>query len=93
MGRIYAGVLGPLAFVVIVVLGLLHGSDAEKTMLAGCCLMFVFAAIGFVIGQLAEWMIEDAVRSRLRGELAAQQVARSSGRTPEGRPGSSTSGR
>ena len=93
MGRIYAGVLGPLAFVVIAVLGLLHSSDAEKTLLAGCCLMFVFAAIGFVIGQLAEWSVEDAVRSRLRVELAAQQAAHSSGRKPEGRPAAQASGR
>ena len=74
MGRAYAGVLGPVAFLVTMVRGLMHGSAAESTLLAASGALFLFAGIGYVIGQVARWTIYDAVRSKVAAEVSVQQA-------------------
>jgi membrane protein YqaA with SNARE-associated domain len=77
MGRHYAGILGSLAFVAILLRSLLHGGGAETSIEQALWWMAGFAAIGFVVGQLAEWIVGDSVRSRLQIELAAEQNTKS----------------
>lgn len=71
MARIYAGILGPLALLTLLARGLTHGDHAPSILMAAWCGLLVFAPLGYVIGRLAEWLVEDSVRSRISAELAA----------------------
>jgi len=78
VGRTYAGILGFLAFCTTLARGGFAGGDARATVQTACLHMVVFAMVGFVIGQVATWVIEDSLRSRLAYELAAKEAAGSS---------------
>lgn len=71
MGRSYAGILGPLAFLTEILHGLSHGGGSNSTIASAIVALFAFATIGFVLGELAAWIVDDSVRSRLAAELAA----------------------
>ncbi len=71
MGRIYAGVLGLLAMITIVLRGLKDGSGAETTMLSASCGLLAFTVIGFAIGELAQWIVDDSVRAKFHAKLLA----------------------
>jgi len=71
MGRSYAGVLGLLAFLTEIARGVSRSAGNESTVTTAVAALFVFAAVGFVLGELAGWIVNDAVRSRLAAEIAA----------------------
>ena len=50
------------------------------------CSLLLFAMVGLVIGRLAEWVVEDSVRTKIRAELAAgdTESARSAAAGPAG---------
>jgi hypothetical protein len=62
MGQTYAGVLGPLAFATTLARGILAGHGLEPTMLAASIALFAFAALGFVTGKLADYLVGESVR-------------------------------
>ena len=68
----YAGVLGPLALVTVILRGVLKSGSPQETMLAATICLMAFAAVGYVVGQLAERVVEESVRGRLAAELASQ---------------------
>lgn len=74
MGRTYSGILGPLAFLTVVARGLIHGSTATSTLYWAWLAFVVFAAVGYLIGQIAASVVEDSVRASLAAELAAREV-------------------
>ena len=84
MARSYAGILGPLALVITLAHGLFRGGDTDSVLWAGWWNLLVFAAVGGLIGWLAERIIADAVQGRIAAELsvrpngptAAQKTAR-----------------
>ncbi|MBI3838916.1 MAG: hypothetical protein HY288_13420 [Planctomycetia bacterium] len=65
VGRRYAGILGLLAFLTIVMRGLVHGSGVESTLLAAAFHLVFFAFVGYLVGQLAGWIVLDSVRAKL----------------------------
>ena len=71
MGRAYAGVLGTLAFLTVLVRCVARSVPVEATIGQAIACLFVFAVIGCVIGQWAGWIVDDSVRSRLAAEMAA----------------------
>jgi hypothetical protein len=75
VGHSYAGLLGPLAFLTAIGHGLLHANSVEQTLWRASVALFVFAAIGYFAGELAGWIINDSVRTRLVAEMARQQAA------------------
>lgn len=75
MGRIYAGVLAPLALVTLLAHGWLGGQDVEATLWTAWYGLVAFAAVGYVIGRVAEFVVEDSVRSQVAGELASREAA------------------
>ena len=68
MGGVYGGILGLVAFATTVTHSLINGGGAESTLQSAVIFLFLFGGIGLLVGRLAEWTIEDALRSRLRDE-------------------------
>jgi hypothetical protein len=75
MGRTYAGILGPLAFTTVLARTLIDQNASLATLQAATCCLFVFAAIGYVAGRIADSIVGDLVRTRLNEELAARKEA------------------
>lgn len=71
MGRAYAGTLGSLAFACVVARGVIAGSGVEGTMATASCALFVFATIGYIVGQLAEFLVSESVRMQFQAAMAA----------------------
>jgi hypothetical protein len=70
MGRTYAGILGPLAFALVTARSLVSGGGLEETLLAASAALFVLAAVGYLAGQTAEFLIRDAVRTQFQQAMA-----------------------
>jgi hypothetical protein len=71
MGRIYAGVLGSVAFATVLARSLIHVGGVESSLWQAVICLLLFSLIGGALGRLAEWIVDDSVRARLAGELAA----------------------
>ena len=73
MGPRYAGILGTLAFVVVLLRGAFHNDGLDGTLrlaiLALCC----FSIIGYGIGRIAESTVRDSIRIRFEREFASAQ--------------------
>ena len=78
MASTYAGILGPLAFLTSLGHGAIHGSNGMSVLWTGWCCLVVFAAVGYVVGWIAERIVEDSVPSRITAELAVRQEAKPS---------------
>jgi hypothetical protein len=82
MGRRYAGILGLLAFAMVLVHGVLNGGGAEATLLRACGSMAVMAVVGATIGGLAGWIVADSVRAQLIRQLSQSQQPEEARRSP-----------
>ena len=69
MGRVYAGILGPLAFATILARSLVDGAGVESTVKIATVCLFAFAAIGYVAGRIADLIVTESVRTRFQAEL------------------------
>ncbi|MBN2477122.1 MAG: hypothetical protein JXB62_21115 [Pirellulales bacterium] len=85
MTHIYAGILGPLAFLTSLARGFVHGGGAESTLWAAWFGLLAFSAIGYVIGCIAERTVEESVRGRIAAELAAEREAKEAGSENSGK--------
>jgi hypothetical protein len=65
VARIYAGILGPVAFLTCLVRGVVHAWTVEKALLVAWTSLLAFAALGSVIGWVAERILEEEVRGRI----------------------------
>ncbi|MEQ8791410.1 MAG: hypothetical protein RIC55_34425 [Pirellulaceae bacterium] len=74
MGRTYAGILGPLTFLTVVLRGAIEGRGAEGTLLTASLLMFAFAGLGYVLGRVAALIVDDSVQAEFRAELETLKV-------------------
>jgi MFS-type transporter involved in bile tolerance (Atg22 family) len=72
MGRVYAGILGPLAMAVIIGRGVLGSSGVEGTLTTATIYLLLFAALGAILGQVAEATIDESVRAQLQKQLSHQ---------------------
>ncbi len=72
MAHAYAGILGPLAMLITVARGLLHGDAPEPVLLAAWCSLLAFAATGYLVGWTAERIVDEAVSKRIATELPPQ---------------------
>ena len=75
MGRMYAGVLGPVAFTIIMARSLVDAGGVETTLKVATLCLFAFAAIGYVAGRIADLMVIETVRARINEEIQARTVA------------------
>ncbi len=72
MARIYAGVLGPLAFLTSIAHGVNHGRALDHVLLTAWGCLLIFAFVGSVIGWIAGRVIEDSVNSVIAQEIAEE---------------------
>ena len=75
MGRTYAGILGPLAFTTILARSVINTSSVESTMMFATVCLFLFAGIGYLVGQVADSIVLEAVKTNFDRELQAREAA------------------
>lgn len=73
MGRAYAGILGPLAVVTVVARCLVHGGETGAAVGTASLLLFVFSALGYIIGSVAERTVVEALGNQLRWSWSAAE--------------------
>ena len=56
--------------------GVLVGGGADEVLFRSWICLLIYAVMGLAAGQLANWIIDEAVRSRVAEELAAVEAAR-----------------
>ncbi len=71
MGSTYAGVTGPLAFLVVLVRCIIHQSHVYASLQLALVSLVVFSLFGWFIGTVAEKAVEQAARIRFQQELEA----------------------
>ena len=76
MGRTYAGILGPLAFVTILARSVIDTSSVESTMMLATICLFLFAGIAYLVGQMADSIVIEAVKTNFDTELQAREAAK-----------------
>lgn len=76
MAQTYAGILGSLAFLTSLARGLIHFGGTESVLWSVWLSLLVFSVVGYLIGWVAEKIVEDSVRGRISAELAGEETAR-----------------
>lgn len=72
MGRVYAGILGPLAMAVVICRGWFGSGGVEGTIGLATLYLAIFSVVGALIGQIAQATIDESVRAKLQQQLAHQ---------------------
>lgn len=79
MARLFAGILGPLAMLTITTSGLIHGRTSESVAWVAWIALIVFAAIGYVLGWIANRTVEDSVQAAIAAHLEAEAESNAAG--------------
>jgi len=84
MGRIYAGILGPLAMAVMICRGIKDSAGVEGTLILAIAALAIYAIVGAVLGQIAQATVDESVRSKIERQLIEKQLdpPAAHGRTP-----------
>jgi hypothetical protein len=85
VGRTYAGVLGPIGFFAMTLRGWKQGAGVEPLLLSALLALVALAAVGYIVGRLAAWTVEDSLKTQIDRELAvgkADAVASGAQRSP-----------
>ena len=75
MGRIYAGILGPLAMAIVLCRGLKDSGGVEGTLTLAIARLAAFAVVGSVLGQIAQATVDESVRLKIEQQLAPRAAA------------------
>jgi NhaP-type Na+/H+ or K+/H+ antiporter len=73
--RTYAGTLGLVAFLVALTRGWMLGGGTNAVLLSAWLSLLVFAPLGYFLGWLGGWIVDDAMKTRVAAELAARTTA------------------
>ena len=76
MGRTYAGILGSLAFTLTLARSAIDSNSVESTIRLATICLFLFAVIGYLVGQLAESIVLEAVKVNFDKELETRETAK-----------------
>jgi hypothetical protein len=77
MGRVYAGILGPLACATFIARSLLRGGEVGQAVGMASLVLFSFAALGYIIGSVAERTIVEAIGNEFQVHWATRDSAAS----------------
>jgi hypothetical protein len=75
MGRSYAALLGCLAFATTIARGLVHGGGLQTTVDTAIGWLVAFAVVGWIVGELAAWIVDDSIRSEMKPDGAGMTPA------------------
>jgi len=75
VARIYAGILGLLAFLTSMAHGVVHARATEALLLTAWWNLLVFAVLGSVIGWIAARIVEDSVSAAVARQLEAEKAS------------------
>ncbi len=78
MARAYAGVFGAIGLCLVISRGVVLDLLPDDVLTSALVVFFVFAAIGFCIGRLAERTVSESVENRFREEMAGLHAAAAS---------------
>ena len=70
----YAGILGSIGLVTVVLRERMRGGEVEQTLEAAAVSTALLCVIGYVVGKLAGWIVLDSLRAQLAREPAAPTV-------------------
>lgn len=84
MGRDYAGVLGLIAFAIVLARGIVQSAGVNATLWQASLVLFGFALLGYLVGQAAGQIVDGSVRAGLAAQAVAQQAANKSSGTKAG---------
>ncbi len=76
MARTYAGILGLVALLTSLILGIYHGEAANAVLFSAWLSLATFSAGGYVIGSIAATVVRESVQSDILAKVGTE-------RTPE----------
>ncbi|NUQ63470.1 MAG: hypothetical protein HUU20_13405 [Pirellulales bacterium] len=79
MARTYAGILGPLAFLASLALGVVHAEETDAMLFRAWVWLLVFSGVGCVIGWIAGRTIEESVHASISAELQSEEAVEKPG--------------
>ena len=71
MGPRYAGILGLLAYVLVLSRGLIDGSSPKSIVGLSIVCLLAFAGIGYLTGRIADKVLWDSLKKQFTDELHA----------------------
>ena len=74
MGRDYAGILGTTALVTVITRGLVSSGTLDSILPLAIGAMFLFAALGWLMGNVAARIVDESVQQRINAELEALEA-------------------
>ncbi len=69
MGRAYAASLGCLALASCIMHGCAVSDLPEDILVRSISMLFIFAVIGWVVGQAAEWIVRQSLEMNYRARV------------------------
>jgi hypothetical protein len=80
VGRSYAGILGTIAFIAVVLQGCLQATQPRQVLESAILSTMAFWAIGYAIGALAGWIVQTSIKDHeiaaLLGPFGAEPIVR-----------------
>lgn len=76
MHRQFAGILGSIAFTIVVLRGWAAGGDAAAVIPRALGMLILFALVGAAAGRIGLWMVEEGVAARFRDQLAQKKTGK-----------------
>lgn len=70
MGRVFAGIFGSVAFLVVILRSLLAGCSVESTLETAWVTLVIFSLLGGWLGWTADGAIHQSVQTQLAATLA-----------------------
>jgi hypothetical protein len=80
MARTYAAVLGFLGFAAAIARGMVEAQAANEMIWQAVVNLVAFCVVGLLVGWIAQWTVDDSIRS----QLAARMQAQPAGEQPRG---------
>jgi hypothetical protein len=71
VARTYAGILANVAMLVVLLRALKDGAGFDGTILQAVVSMALLAAVGLIVGMIAEATIDESVRASMQTEIDA----------------------
>jgi hypothetical protein len=68
--------MGLVAFATTLAQGLTHRGHVNSTLATASISLFAFGAVGLLVGQVAEWTIEDSLKSQIRTLPGPEKTAK-----------------